>query len=799
MGFDQLTARWQLGRQLIQTNGVTYNVYGDPQGRERPWLLDPVPLVLDAAEWADIERSIIQRATLLNAIQQDLYSGQRLIQERRLPPALVYGNPNFLRPCYGFQPEDGVYLHLYAADLARSPNGDWWVLADRTQAPSGIGYALENRLVSARTLPTVFNQTSIRSLGGFFDVLRESLERIAPLVSGRQPGVVLLTPGPNNETYFEHSFLARHWGIPLVEGADLTVRDDYVFLKTLAGLEPVDVILRRLDDSFCDPLELRGDSLLGVAGLTQAARRGNVSIANALGSGVMETPAHMAFLPGLCRHILGETLRMPSVATWWCGHLEARRYVLDNLESLVIKPTFPHHGRHPEFPAYMSAGGRQELAQRMDARPQEYVAQELVALSTSPVRTNDGLEPRHTVLRVFAAWNGESYTVLPGGLTRVSTETNSVIVSMQLGGGSKDTWVLTGPATLERQSAQAQMHAEARRSTAELPSRVADNFFWLGRYAERVESGVRLVRALLPCLSGEEDFGQSTSLETATQILQALHFLPEEFSKAGIAEQRWQVQKLLSSLIYDPARSSGIGWNLKHVRRVSWPLKQRLSQDTWRVLQRLEQDFTSAPPADPELRLVAQMDLLDRIVMTLSAFAGLLTENTVRTHGQRFLDIGRRLERALQTCELVHGAMAQAPFEIDSSLKALLEIADSGITYRSRYYTAMRIEFVLELLVADETNPRSLGFQLAALADQLAKLPGYDSEEIPPPLQIAIHALSRLRASLLEDLAARDANGDLAELEEFIVKMKGTLYDLSNSLTARHLTLLTATRMRPSR
>jgi uncharacterized alpha-E superfamily protein len=489
---------------------------------------------------------------------------------------------------------------------------------------------------------------------------------------------------------------------------------------------------------------------------------------------------------------------MPSVATWWCGQKEARHHVLENLEGLVVKPTFPRLGRHPEFPAYLDPLARQALAHRIEAHPQEYVAQELVALSTAPVRTDQDLSPRHIVLRVFAAWNGHSYTLMPGGLTRVSTETSSVVVSMQLGGGSKDTWVLTGGGATDRQKPHEPSGIEVRRTSSELPSRVADNFFWLGRYAERVESGVRLVRALLPSLSGEEDFGQMTSLQTAGQILQALNFLPEEFAKSSLAEQRWQIQKLLSSLVYDPARTSGIGWNLKNIRRVTWPLKQRLSQDTFRVLQQLEKEFTATPPVNSELRMVAQMNLLDRIVLTLSAFAGLLTENTVRGHGWRFLEFGRRLERAIQTCELVDAAMAQAPFEIEPSMKALLEIADSAITYRSRYYTAVRVEFVLELLVADEANPRSLGFQLAALAEEIGKLPGYDAAEVPPPLEVANSALAKLRQSSMEDLAARDANGNLAELEEFILRMKGTLFDLSNALTARHLTLLTATRMKPS-
>src|SRR5579862_1439637 len=402
MGFEQLSRRWQAAQQIIQTNGITYNVYGDPQGKERPWLMDPLPFVLAAREWDALERAVIQRATLLNAILGGLYSSKKLIQEHSLPPALLFASPHFLRPCYGLTPPGGVYLHTYAADLARSPDGNWWVISDRTQAPSGIGYALENRLVGARTLPSVFNRCDVRPLTRFFEVQRDALLAMAPH-HHTNPRVVLLTPGPHNETYFEHSFLSRHWGFPLVEGGDLTVRDHRVFLKTLTGLEPVDLILRRMDDTFCDPLELRGDSLLGVPGLVQAARSGHVVIANALGTGFMETAAHMPFLPALCRSLFAEDLRLPSVATWWCGDEEPRRYVLEHLEQLVIKPVFPGVSQRVEFPASLSVEEREDLARRIQAQPEQFVAQEQVALSTAPVRTAGGLAPRHVVLRVFAA------------------------------------------------------------------------------------------------------------------------------------------------------------------------------------------------------------------------------------------------------------------------------------------------------------------------------------------------------------------------------------------------------------
>ena len=794
MGVTELTRRWETGRQLIEANGVTYNVYGDPQGKERPWILDPIPFVVDATEWAHIERSIAQRATLLNAMLADLYGPQRLIEERHLPAGLLFSNPNFLRSCAGIKPPDGIHLHTYGADLARSPDGSWWVISDRTQSPSGIGYALENRLVSARTLPSVFNECQVRPLNTFLDTRRAALQRMG-LHRSTNPRVVVLTSGPNNETYFEHSFLAHYWGFPLVEGADLTVRDDQVYLKTLAGLELVDVIVRRMDDNFCDPLELRGDSLLGVPGLTQAARAGNVVIANSLGSGLAETTAHMAFLPRLCEALLGEPLQMPSVATWWCGQDLERRYVAEHLEDLVIKPAHSLPGRHPEFPSAMSASKRLDLLRRIEANPEGYVAQEEVALSTAPTRTDTGLAPRHVVLRVFAVWDGQSFSVMPGGLTRVSTNASSLVVSMQMGGGSKDTWVLGGEGESQQSHA-----AHVPSLPTELPSRVADNLFWLGRYSERVEAGVRMVRALLPCLSGEEDFGRTATLETAMHVLSNLGYLSEEFPAMAMAQQRWHIESLLSKMVYDPARSSGIGWNLNNVRRVSWPLKERLSSDTWRVLQQLETELSSNAPIAREYRLVAQMNLLDRVIVTLSAFSGLLMENATRGYGWRFLQIGKRLERAFQTTELLQATFADAPFDMNPLLQTLLQAMDSSITYRTRYFTDLQPEFALELLMNDPTNPRSLRFQLEALIEHLSQLPGYEvapaqSMGAPLPLTLARNALARVDEASIDDLVARDSEGAINGMGDLARQLKGTFYDISDALSARHFSHLTTIRL----
>ncbi len=792
MGPSELRRSWQTGQQLIQANGTSYNVGTDlHDSKERAWPLDPIPLVIAENEWVQIERAVIQRATLLNAMLADLYGQQQLLHQRQIPPALILSNPHFLRPCYGIKPFGGVHLHSYAVDLARSPDGRWWVTSDRTQVPSGLGYTLENRLVSARTLCNVFSSCRVRQLARFFDVTKDALLSLAAR-NRPNPRIVLLTSGPHNETYFEHSFLAGHWGFPLVEGADLTVRDSRVYLRTLAGLDPVDLIIRRLDDGFCDPLELRGGSLLGVPGLVQAARSGSVAIDNALGSGVLESPALMAFLVGACRHLLGEDLLMPSIATWWCGEEESRRYVLEHLDDLVIRPIFPRPYHQMEIPATMNAASRERLIGKIQAQPERFVAQEQVALSTAPVYTETGLEARGVVLRVFAAWDGESFTVLPGGLTRVSQERKSPAVSLHGGGGTKDTWVCGGSGEPMLISRPVSGEIVAHPSWANLPSRVADNLFWLGRYAERLEDRVRLIRALLPALSGEEDFGRTATLESVVRLLTGLEYLPTEVSSASLGEQLWQVQRLLGNMVRDESRPIGLGWNLKQMRRVALHLKERLSADTWRVLQQIDNDFSKSIPTDANQRYLAEMNLLDGAIVTLSAFVGLARENTTRGPGWHFLEIGRRLERARYMAELLQAGVAEAPEEIEPYLRILLYIADSSITYRTRYLTALRTDLVLDLLLVDESNPRSLGFQLTALLSHLDQLPRHNDIACHFEKELVSKAIHRLRATPMLDLSRRNENGQHVALVELLQQLKADMYDLSDALATHYLSPVTS-------
>jgi uncharacterized circularly permuted ATP-grasp superfamily protein/uncharacterized alpha-E superfamily protein len=787
MGSQGLARRWREGQRLIHDNGITYNVYSDPESTARPWPLDPVPLMMDPSEWKTIEAAVIQRAMLFNSILADLYGPQRLLREKMLPAELVFPNPAFLRPCWGIEPPGGVYLHMYAADLARSPDGQWWVLADRTQSPSGAGYALENRLVTTRVLSDVFRASHVRRLANFFQTYREALQRLVP-ANRENPRIVLLTPGPYNETYFEHAFLARYLGYTLVEGGDLTVRDNRVFLKTLGGLLPVDVIVRRQDDQFCDPLELRGDSMLGVPALVQAVRSGNVAIANSLGSGLAESPAYAAFLPGLSRLLLKEDLKIPTVATWWCGQKEPLEYVLDHLGDLVLKPTFPGTRGDPIFGATLSGQERESLLDRVRAEPDRYVAQERVALSTVPVWQDGPLHPRHMVVRVYAVASGGSYAVMPGGLTRVSTSLDSMVVSIQRGGGSKDTWVLgDGPAPPFTLLRPATHPLDVSRATFDLPSRVADNLFWLGRYTERVEATVRITRAILARFFQEEDPTRGAGLKAGLEILAALGNIAGE--KPSAAEHE------VLAMIYDPSASSGLVSNIHQVRRVAWLLRDRISVDAWLILNQLDQQFSTQQAQSDEFRISAAQDRLNHAIITLSAFGGLVMESMTRGDGWRFLDIGRRLERAIQMVELLRNALPKEAFGGVGVLEAILEMADSSITYRSRYLTSLQVDLVLDLLLVDEANPRSIAFQLARLREHIGELPGSKTSiRRPAEERMALSLLNTVQLIDVRELTRSGGRAAAEAREDLLGKLAADLGLLSEALTRAYFSHATQSR-----
>jgi uncharacterized circularly permuted ATP-grasp superfamily protein/uncharacterized alpha-E superfamily protein len=744
LGNAELKRRWDTARRLVHEQGITYNVYGDPRGMERPWQLDPIPFIIAADEWRGIEAALIQRATLLNRVLADCYGPQELIRSGWLPPALVFAQPDFLRPCHGIPAARGAFLHFYAADLARSPDGRWWVISDRTQIPTGAGYALANRLVTSRILPEPFRDCHVQRLAGFFREVQNSLARLAPRPSDN-PRVVLLTPGPYNETYFEQTYLARYLGYMLVEGQDLTVRDDRVFLKTLSGLEPVDVILRRVDDDFCDPLELRNDSMLGVPGLVEALRAGNVTVANALGSSLLQSPAYLAFLPGLCRHLLGEELKMPSVATWWCGQKSAEKYVLEHLAELFVKPAFRSRvrGMDPDRPP--TAEDRAALRRRIEFQPHLFVGQEWVELSTAPSLGANGLAPRPVAVRVYLVATEDGWRVMPGGLTRVAPEGGGRSISMQRGGASKDTWVLSEkPVETVTLLQHGGPHVELRRVGNNLPSRMADNFFWLGRYAERADMTARLLRAVLVRFSPESTGG---TLPLLAPMLQTLE-IQGQMARVGKAELRQNPEALEAELlgaIFDPARPGSLRSIADHVQRLAMLVRDRTSNDLWRVLSQLD-DRLATPGSSLVMLAGDAVGILNQTLLSLAAFHGLSRENMTRAQGWRFLDLGRRIERSLYLCSFLDFALRSPEADNPSILEAVLDVCDSTITYRSRYNLLPHLAAVYDLVLLDDTNPRSLLFQFLQLVKHFDRLPQEQRSALPSPGQrILIECVARLR------------------------------------------------------
>lgn len=709
-------------QRLVHEQGITYNVYGDPRGMERPWQLDPIPFIIAPDEWRALETGLIQRATLLNKILADCYGAQDLIRSRWLSPAMVFGQPDFLRPCHGIRAPGDTFLNFYAADLARSPDGRWWVVSDRTQIPTGAGYALANRLVTSRILPEPFRDNHVQRLAGFFRDAQAMLAQLAPRPSDKAR-VVMLTPGPHNETYFEQAYLSRYLGYMLVEGQDLTVRDNHVFLKTLSGLERVDVILRRVDDDFCDPLELRNDSILGVPGLVEAVRAGNVVVANALGSGLVQSPAFMSFLPELCRHLLGDKLKLPSVATWWCGQQAARQYVFEHLDELVVKPAFRTHLRGPDPEKPLTKKERDALRRQIEFDPDLFVAQERVELSSAPSWDGRGLAARPISLRVYLVASGGSYHVMPGGLTRVSPDSGGQFISLQRGGSIKDTWIGSETPVEEVSLLHRPGQSfELRRTGNNLPSRLADNFFWLGRYAERADATARLLRSALVRFNPERTGGTLGLLAPLLQTLERQGQLPGISSKSELGQSAEAFEAELLAAIFDPVHPGSLHQTADQLQRLAMLVRDRTSNDMWRVLSQLN-DRLATPTASRVMLAGDAVGVLSQTLLGLAAFHGLARENMTRAQAWRFLDMGLRLERAVYLGTLLDATLGSPEADNPSALEAVLEVADSSITYRSRYNLLTHVPAVFDLVLLDDKNPRSVLFQINQLAKHFRQLP----------------------------------------------------------------------------
>ncbi len=822
IGRTELMNRWLQAQEEIHETGIAYNIFEHSDGAVRPWELDLLPQLIGADEWAQLSGGLKQRAQLLNRLLVDLYGPQEVLTKGLLPAEWLYAHPGFRRVYHGQSPPHGTYLHYYAADLARSPDGQWWVVGDRTDAPLGMGYALENRIVTSRMLPNAIRSFNIERLAPFFKTLQETLRELAP-AHRDNPRIVLLSQGPSGPNYFEDAYLARYLGYTLVEGGDLAVRDDHVFLKTLAGLLPVDVILRRLSDEFCDPLELRSTAGLGVPGLLQAARLGHVAIANALGSSLVESPSLMPFLPGIAREWLGEELTLPSVATWWCGQNDARAYVSSQIaqnstSQLSLRSAY-RVGRNDVNPTEgLQNVNVSELLSLLNSEPHGLIAQEAVHRSTTPVWCDQSPTRWHLALRVYLVAGKKSYHVLPGGLVRLDRESTPLDLSVLGGHLSKDAWVqATGPVEEVTLLATAKQPVVLRRSGAELPSRVADNLFWFGRRIERAQDTCRLLRPVVARLTGEGDFEGSEELAYLIHCLAEQGHIEPGFAVAEMKDRLPTVANILPSSVLDMEQLGSLRYSVAEAHRNASLVRDRLSLDSWRIVHHLERLLMRAAelqqyaqgfkkngsPGDSQggllttqevgalkrqpFGLVELDELLSELIVNLSALDGLISESMTRTSAWRFLELGRRLERSLHVVSLVQSIPATSGREEGHILEAILEISDSLMTYRSRYLAAVSRTAALDLLLTDETNPRSLAYQLATIADHVASLPRDESKPLGfPEERIALSLLHNVRMLEVDDLNT-PSGGKRSKLERFLHQVVDQLPKLSDLIGHRYL------------
>lgn len=787
LGAEELQKRQSELFKLLQENGVTYNVYNDTDGLNRPWELDPIPLVISANEWKTIDQGLKQRAKVLDLLLNDLYGERRLLKNGILPPNLIYGHSGFLRPCDKINFAGKNKLILYGADLSRGPDGKVWLLKDRTQAPSGMGYALENRRTFNRAIPELFQGYHISRIGYFFNSLIKALQQIAP--NGKeQPRIVLLTPGPRNETYFEHAYLASYLGITLVQGYDLVVREGFVWIKTIEGLEKVDVILRRVDDSYCDPLELREDSQLGVPGLLEAIRNGNVTVANPIGSGILENTGIMAFMHNIMQYFLNEEPILPMVATWWCGHKKEMDFVVNNLEKLVVKRTDRQLGSDTVIGNRLSSAQKTELINKIKAQPYLYVGQEEVGFSTAPVFTNSKLEPRLSVLRTYLVATNEGFETMAGGLTRCSPEKGIFLVSNQDGGISKDTWVECSETEIGKKD-HFQYSNDLKRHNV-LPSIAAENIYWVGRYSQRILRTSRFIRISIRNLN-QATFGNNQESETNHALLKAVTHLTGTFPGFFEEEDKSVLQNPYSELynvICDADKPGSILYNLNNLLRSMYSVRNRWTFESWRVLddiEKLGKQLEQLPPT--ELR--DGLSILDQLNIGLQAFTGMNYDSMYREDGWILYRFGKILENiALDLSQysslLTHTLPDDKMYKI---LEAVLVSNQNLNNYRSIYRSHLDFAPIMDLLFFNNQNPSSLYFQLNELLHLAEKLPAKNTSGDNLLSKQVFEMYSLLRLSSVAKIKEIDSQtGERTELHLLCNKLTDMLYKISVNLNANY-------------
>ncbi|MCC6511877.1 MAG: circularly permuted type 2 ATP-grasp protein [Pirellulaceae bacterium] len=784
LGVDSLKARWERAQRQISNDGVTFSTRDAGDAATRPWRLDAIPALLTEQQWSGISAGLIQRARLYEMILADLFTHRTILSDGLLPPEALFANPSFCPAYQNLNNKEQRYLQLFAADMARAPDGQWWVTGDRTRAPFGLGYLLENRIVTSRNLPVPFRKCRVQRLAPFFKVLRESLRDLAPR-SKDNPRIVLWTKGPKSQSYAEDAYLARYLGYTLAEGDDLAVRENRVMLKTLGGLLPVEVLLRRLDDDDCDPVELADASGSGVSGLVEVLRCGEVSVANSLGSRVVESPIFLPYIANICRQRFGQDLLIPTVPTWWCGERESRDYVLANLNELLVRPAFRTFDSPATLPGQLSAAARATLIAELHARPWAFVAQQPLGRSTVPVWSEGNLQPWSFALRGFVAEQNGEYVTLPSGLGRVASDPAALEQVMTAGELSQDVWVLSEkPVEDFTLLAPTKDNLALRRSGDDLPSRVADNLFWLGRNVERAEAQARLLRTALMRLTGERE--DVPEMPVLLRALAERGQIEPDYVIEELNQNLPEIAEMLPSSAFDERPAFSLRASIHEAVRIASTVRDRVALDLWRIVTRIEE--TSRAPKGRKADAPEAIAMLDQLVTELVALSGLASESMTRTQAWRFLDLGRRIERATQTAILCRSTMAiPSPYESDV-LEAVLVTIDSVMTYRSRYLASIQPAPVIDLVITDETNPRSIVYQLAMIGAHVDHLPRSTADG-PRSMEqrFALALLNAVRLADPHELARVDQRQARTTLNKLLDRVVDILPKLADAISGKFL------------
>ncbi|MEM8563172.1 MAG: circularly permuted type 2 ATP-grasp protein [Pseudomonadota bacterium] len=786
LGPQALTERAQTARRILRDDGASYNI-SQPDASDVNWELDPVPYVIGSEDWAGIEAGLLERAELFNLILRDIYGKRNLVRHGVLPPEALFSHRGFLRTCQGIKMPGDQELILHAADMVRLPDGGMCVLSDRTQAPSGAGYVLENRTVMSRVFPSIYRESHVHRIASYYQRLRLKLASLSP--GDELPCIVLLTPGGMNEARFEHAHLANYMGLPLVQSGDLLVRNGFLWMKSLDGLTRVDVVLRRVDDELCDPVELRSDSRIGVPGLLEVVRSGRVVIANPLGSGVLENPLLLKYLPEISKSLLGRELRLPSVKTYWCGDPDDMEFILANMQQLILKPIYRGSGITSVWGGDLSEEQRGRLLARIRRRPFQFVAQERLEKAHIPSFCDSSLQPRPAILRSFSVATDTSYMVMPGGMTRIGSKPGGGVISMQSGSPSKDTWVTaTEPERfLETESAPDALRTNLEAGLISLPSRVVENLYWMGRYGERAEAALRLLRTVFVLLNGEEPISTRARHILLKSITEATATHPG-FINASV-ELMADPEPELLRVINDVTAAGSIKSTLNAMLSSAEESKELLSTDTMRVINDLHDALAGLDTALSSGLASAPEEALDPLVTGLVALSGLMQESMVRGVGWRFMELGKRVERSHQVITTVRTLMTPVVDESDQAtlLTALLTAMEVLITYRRRRRQRAGVELGVELVLLDASNPRSLLFQLENLQSHLDQLPGSDLEEgeLREEQRALLAAISSLKLTRLPQLLAGE--GALREeLNQLLQQLEKLLHDFSTLISDKH-------------